>query len=238
MRTQGSMFFVTFLTVIVSGVYALTNLKTYDFTIKLLIPPVYEIAYNQNKPLTLRDDLKIMTEMVTAHLNASEYLVQRKIRIAISLDAADDDLLMPLIQSKCPLGVTSLFDDLNTINMHDAANSYIVFTPCMAPAYADVFASAGVNVPLLDDMKSVECSRRISLFFESNFGQLLPVFASALVRAIGGPINTEVIGTEIPRGDKGILRSISISDEIRNRLFESNCFNNASGIRAPMGPAN
>lgn len=199
------------------------------YNVNVLVSAEYLALYEQTHPSLGTDLMTIALALETA-FNNSTMAKSNGYEIAFELFTPADNPFIPKMgPSICEGSVTNILDLLNDINRFDNTHHYVALLPCMPSSFGEIFNSVGVDVPIIDYSTTVECSKRIAMFFEPSYPQLFSSFSNCLLKIINAPPLDFNTITENSVGDDGLKTSITINDNTVFNILNSKCFLNTRG---------
>ncbi|KAM0681385.1 hypothetical protein GINT2_000022 [Glugoides intestinalis] len=198
-----------------------------NFNVNVLVSPEYLAAYENTHP-SLGTDLMTIALALEASFNTSTLARSNGYSIAFEIfTPVDNPFLAKMGPQICEGSITTILDLLNSVNNFDNTHHYILLLPCPSLMYTEVFNSVGVDVPIIDYTTNIECSKRIAVFYEANYQQLLSSFSNALLKIMNAPPADYNTVTQSSLGDEGLKVSITINDNTIYSILNSKCFLNA-----------
>lgn len=193
------------------------------FVVSVVIPPAYTAGYEMTHE-SLMIDLQTIASSVASTFNNIETVKKRGIVISFEIIEDPGSKIIPDLAVLCGTSVADIGHILDRQNLEDNTHNYIIFLPCYSTPYNQVFRSMRISVPIIESRISLECAKRVAIFYESKFSSLMATFGNALIRILGGPLGSYISTTETSVGDHGIKLSPNVADSIADFILNDVCF--------------
>lgn len=208
------------------SVLAIRHYKRKTFNVNVLVSTEYLNEYEKTHP-SLGTDLMTVALALETAFNNSTLAKSNNYQIKFEIfTPVDNPFILKMGLPICEGSITNILDLMNDVNRFDNTHHYILLLPCPPSLFNEVFSSVGIDVPIIDYQTSVECSKRIAMFYEPNYQQLFSSFSNALLKIINAPPSDYNTVTESTLGDEGLKSSITINDNTVYSILNSKCFLN------------
>lgn len=217
---------IQYITLVRSFINNAVRAKTKEITVNVVTSPIYREEFEKTRP-SLYVYLMAIANGMSASFNNSTLARSNGYQISFNLtDKLLEPGLMPGLDL-CEGSSTKISSYLDDLNKNDPLSHYIVLIPCPPTAYTELFNSVNAPVPIIDYKINIECARRVATFFELSTVNLFSSFSNALLKTMGAGNDDYNTVQEVPGGDDGFTTSITISDNVINKILNNPCFLNS-----------